>query len=175
MLPKKFLLFFVTIFLILSLSSFKSTSSVDIHPYHVGSVEFNYNSKSKTFEITGKFFLDDLENALKEKYGAPVHFNDAKYNAQINDILQQYCNEYLKLKVDNKSIKINYIGFEEDSEAVNIFLESDPVTSPKKVETAVSFLYNFFDDQMNIIHIIVNGKRQSERLNYPNRYLYKVF
>lgn len=175
MLPKKFLLFFVTTFLILSLSSFKSTSSVDVHPYHVGSVEFNYNSKSKTFEITGKFFLDDLENALKEKYGAPVHFNDAKYNAQMNDILQQYCNEYLKLKVDNKSIKINYIGFEEDSEAVNIFLESDPVTSPKKVETAVSFLYNFFDDQMNIIHIIVNGKRQSERLNYPNRYLYKVF
>ena len=175
MLPKKFLLFFVTIFLILSLSSFKSTSSVDIHPYHVGSVEFNYNSKSKTFEIMGKFFLDDLENALKEKYGTPVHFNDAKYNAQIDDILQQYCNEYLKLKVDNKSIKINYIGFEEDSEAVNIFLESEPVTSPKKVETAVSFLYNFFDDQMNIIHIIVNGKRQSERLNYPNRYLYKVF
>lgn len=175
MLPKKFLLFFVTTFLILSLSSFKSTSSVDVHPYHVGSVEFNYNSKSKTFEIMGKFFLDDLENALKEKYGTPIHFNDAKYNAQINDILQQYCNEYLKLKVDNKSIKIKYIGFEEDSEAVNIFLESEPVNSPKKVETAVSFLYNFFDDQMNIIHIIVNGKRQSERLNYPNRYLYKVF
>ena len=175
MLPKKFLLFFVIAFLTLTLSSFKSTSSVDVHPYHVGSVELNYNSKSKTFEIMGKFFLDDLENALKEKYGTPIHFNDAKYNAQINDILQQYCNEYLKLKVDNKSIKINYIGFEEDSEAVNIFLESEPVNSPKKVETAVSFLYNFFDDQMNIIHIIVNGKRQSERLNYPNRYLYKVF
>ena len=175
MLPKKFLLFFVITFLTHTLSSFKSTTLVDVHPYHVGSVEFNYNSKSKTFEIMGKFFLDDLENALKEKYGTPVHFNDAKYNAQIDDILQQYCNEYLKLKVDNKSIKINYIGFEEDSEAVNIFLESEPVTSPKKVETAVSFLYNFFDDQMNIIHIIVNGKRQSERLNYPNRYLYKVF
>ena len=175
MLPKKFLLFFVITFMTLTLSSFKSTSSVDVHPYHVGSVEFNYNSKSKTFEIMGKFFLDDLENALKENYGTPVHFNDAKYNAQINEFLQQYCNEYLKLKVDNKSIKINYIGFEEDSEAVNIFLESEPVTSPKKVETAVSFLYNFFDDQMNIIHIIVNGKRQSERLNYPNRYLYKVF
>ena len=141
----------------------------------MGSVEFNYNSKSKTFEITGKFFLDDLENALKEKYGTPVHFNDAKYSAQINEFLQQYCSEYLKLKADNKFVKINYIGFEEDSEAVNIFLESEIVTSPKKVETAVSFLYNFFDDQMNIIHIIVNGKRQSERLNYPNRYLYKVF
>ena len=175
MLPKKFLLFFVTIFLILTLCSFKSTSPADVHPYHVGSVEFNYNSKSKTFEITGKFFLDDLENALKEKYGTPVHFNDAKYQSQINEFLKQYCNEYLKLKADNKVIRINYIGFEEDSESVNIFLESEPLSTPKKVETAVSLLYNFFNDQMNIIHIIVNGNRQSEQLNFPNRYLYKNF
>ncbi|MFP3594752.1 DUF6702 family protein, partial [Chryseobacterium sp. SIMBA_038] len=28
-----------------------------VHPYHVGSVEINYNSKSKTFEVTGRFFL----------------------------------------------------------------------------------------------------------------------
>lgn len=175
MLSKRFLLFFITTFLVLTLSSFKGSSSNEVHPYHVGSVEFNYNSKTKTFEITGKFFLDDLENALKEKYGTAVHFNDDKYKAEINEILQQYCKEYLKLKADNKFLKVNYIGFDEDSEAVNIFLESEATNPPKKVETAVSFLYNLFDDQMNIIHIIVNGKRQSEKLNYPNRYLYKNF
>lgn len=175
MLSKRFLLFFITTFLVLNLSSFKGSSSNEVHPYHVGSVEFNYNSKTKTFEITGKFFLDDLENALKEKYGTAVHFNDDKYKAEINEILQQYCKEYLKLKADNKFLKVNYIGFDEDSEAVNIFLESEATNPPKKVETAVSFLYNLFDDQMNIIHIIVNGKRQSEKLNYPNRYLYKNF
>ena len=172
---KRFLLFIGATFLVLSLSSFKNTSSTAVHPYHVGSVEFNYNSKSKTFEITGKFFLDDLENALKEKYGAAVHFNDPKYQDQINDFLQQYCNEYVKLKADNQYLKINYIGFEEESETVNLFLESESLNPPKKVETAVSLLYNLFDDQMNIIHIIVNGKRQSEKLNYPDRYLYKMF
>lgn len=175
MLSKRYLLFFLTVFLTLTLSSFKNRSSRDVHPYHVGSVEFNYNQKSKTFEITGKFFLDDLENALKEKYGTVVHFNDVKYKGQINKLLQQYCNDYLKLKTDNKFLQVNYIGFEEDSEAVNIFLESQTTNPPKKVETAVSLLYNLFDDQMNIIHIIVNGKRQSEKLNYPNRYLYKNF
>ena len=72
-------------------------------------------------------------------------------------------------------MKINYIGYEEDQEAVNIYLESEKVNSPKKVETAVSFLYNLFDDQMNIIHIIVDGKRRSDKLSYPNRYLYQQF
>ena len=79
------------------------------------------------------------------------------------------------MKSDNKFLKINYVGFEEDSEAVNIYLESESVNAPKKVEVAVSFLYNLFDDQMNIVHLIVDGKRQSDRLNYPNRYLYKNF
>ena len=175
MLFKKILLFIATTFLVVALSSFKSYSYSDVHPYHVGSVEFNYNSKSQTFEITGKFFLDDLENGLKEKYGKAVHFNDRKYQSEINDLLKQYCVDYLKLKVDNQFLKINYVGFEEDSEAVNVFLESEIVNKPKKVEVAVSFLYNLFDDQMNIIHLIVNGKRQSEKLNYPNRYLFKTF
>ena len=79
------------------------------------------------------------------------------------------------MKADNQFLKINYLGFEEDSESVDIFLETEPINSPKKVEVAVSFLYNLFDDQMNIIHIVIDGKRQSDKLNYPNRYLYKMF
>ncbi|WP_027376125.1 DUF6702 family protein [Kaistella palustris] len=157
------------VFLLFLLTFCAFSPAKDLHPYHVGSVEFNYNTKSKTFQITGKFFLDDLENALNEKYGAAIHFNEEKYRKQINENLRKYCLEYLKLKADGHFLKVNYVGYEEENESVNIFLESEPVQSPKKVETAVSFLYNFFDDQMNIIHIIVNGKRQSEKLDYPNR------
>lgn len=163
-------LFFIFLFSVFGLSS-----ASEIHPYHVGSMEFNYNSKSETFEISGKFFLDDLENALKEKYGKAIHFNSEQYKSQINNYLIKYCEEHLKLKVNNKFLKINYLGYEEDSESVNIYLESEKVIQPKKVETAVSFLYNLFDDQMNIVHIIVNGNRKSQRLNYPDRYLYQNF
>ncbi|WP_332018398.1 DUF6702 family protein [Kaistella sp.] len=163
------------LFFILLFSVFGLSSASEIHPYHVGSVEFNYNSKSETFEISGKFFLDDLENALKEKYGKAVHFNSEQYKTQINNYLIKYCEEYLKLKVNNKFLKINYLGYEEDSESVNIYLESEKVIQPKKVETAVSLLYNLFDDQLNIVHIIVNGTRKSQRLNYPDRYLYQNF
>lgn len=165
---KKLLLFLCCIFFLFSFKEGK-------HPYHVGSVEINYNSKSKTFEITGRFFLDDLENGLSQKYGKPFHFNDEKYKAQLNEALKNYTAEYFKLKTDNKFLKINYVGYEEDNESVNFYLESEVVVAPKKVETAVSFLYNLFEDQINIVHIIVNGNRKSEKLTYPNRYLYQQF
>ena len=166
------LLFFLVLTLVFQ--SF-GLSKVELHPYHVGSVEINYNSKSKTYEITGRFYLDDLENALAEKYKKSYHFNDEKYKAVLNEALKNYSSDYFKLKSDNKFLKINYIGYEEDGESVNVFLESEVTPTPKKVEAAVSFLYNLYDDQMNIVHIIVNGKRKSEKLSYPNRYLYQTF
>ncbi|KUJ50812.1 DUF6702 family protein [Chryseobacterium sp. JAH] len=165
---KRFFVFLLPLLLLLSFTGEK-------HPYHVGSVEINYNSKSKTFEITGRFFLDDLENGLGEKYGKSFHFNDEKFKTQINTALKNYCEEYLKLKVDNRFLKVTYVGYEEDSESVNVYLESETVSSPKKVEAAVSFLYNLFDDQINLVHIIVNGNRKSEKLSYPNRYLFQQF
>ncbi|MGC4130306.1 MAG: hypothetical protein QM564_12285 [Bergeyella sp.] len=165
--------FLLKIFLLFSfalcLVSFKP------HPYHVGSVEFNYNQKTKTFEITGRFFMDDLENAVNDKFKKSVHFQDKKFEKEMNEALKNYASESLKLKVNNQFLKVNYIGYEEDKESVEIFLESESVENPKKVETAVSFIYNLFDDQMNIIHIIVGGKRKSEKLNYPDKYLYQQF
>ncbi len=145
------------------------------HPYHVGSVEINYNQKSRTFEVTGRFFLDDLENGLNNKYGKSLHFNDPKFKNQLNESLKNYAAEYFKLKADNKFLKVNFIGYEEDHESVNIYLESERMDNPKKVEAAVSFLYNLFDDQINIVHIIVYGERKSEKLTYPNRYLFQQF
>ena len=150
-------------------------SAKPIHPYHVGSVEINYNAKTKTFEISAKFFLDDLENSLNAKYNKTLHFGEEKSKAGLDQVLENYFAEYFKLKSNNKFLKINYLGFEEDKESVNVYLESEATEMPKKVETAVSLLYSFFDDQMNIVHIIVNGERKSSKLNYPDRYLYQMF
>jgi len=145
------------------------------HPYHVGSVEINYNQKSKTFEITGRFFLDDLENGLNNKYGKSLHFNDPKFKTQLNEAIKNYSSEYFKLKTNNKFLNVNFVGYEEDHESVNVYLESEKVDNPKKIEAAVSFLYNLFDDQINIVHVIVNGERKSEKLIYPNRYLFQQY
>lgn len=164
-----------TLYIVLLCSFFFALFSFKVHPYHVGSVEFTFSNKTKTFEVTGKFFTDDLENAINKKYGTSLFLSNKKDHAKFNDYLKKFCDEYLKLKADSKTVKINYLGFEEDQESVNIYLESEPISTPKKVETAVSMLYNLFDDQINIVHIIVDEKRQSHKLNYPDRHLYKTF
>ena len=146
-----------------------------IHPYHVGSVEYNYNSKSKTFEITGKFFIDDLENALNKHQSKNLHFQNKKEEKQMAEALKKYCAENLSLKVNGKVVPVQFVGYEEDKESVEFFLESAQSSQPKEVETTVKFIYNLFDDQMNILHIVVNGKRKSDRLSFPKTYLKQSF
>ena len=74
---------FFGFFLFVTLVFQSFTGDEVFHPYHVGSVEINYNSKSRTFEVTGRFFLDDMENGLGKKYGGSFHFNDEKYKAKL--------------------------------------------------------------------------------------------
>lgn len=141
------------------------------HPYHVGSMEINYNSKSKAFQITGRFFIDDLENAISKQEGKNVRFNDVSYNSQMESALKKYSFENLKMRVNDKNLNINFIGYEEDQEAVDIFMETEKIENPKKVETGMTFIYNQFKDQINIVHVIVNGERKSEKISYPKKYI----
>ena len=148
-----------------------SSSSFMPHPYHVGSVELNYNSRSKTMEVTGRFFMDDLEDALNAHFKRKFRFMDKSKKTEIEVALKKYLQEHLKVRINNQNVTLHYLGHQEERESVELFLESSTLPLPKKVETSVSCLYNLYDDQMNIVHVILNGKRKTAKANYPDRYL----
>lgn len=163
--------FLYLIFLICSIH----LKSNEIHPYHVGSLDITYNNKTEQFEIIGKFFMDDLEVAINIDNSNKTKFLEPRLQEEINQYLKKYFLANFKFKINNKFIKINYIGYEEDREMVYIYLESDKVKEPKKVELALSAIYNVYEDQANIVHITINKTRKSYKLNYPQRYMYQLF
>lgn len=153
-----------------------SSQAHDIHPYHVGSVEFKYNFKSKTFQIIAKFFTDDLENAVNKKMGTRLFFSNEKQKEEMHKQLENYTQTSIRLKVNHHNIPIDFIGYQENKEMVHIYLETDTfLLTPSKVEVAVDMLYNLFDDQITIVHLIYGKQRKSHKLSYPNRYMYHHF
>ena len=58
-----------------------------------------------------------------------------------------------------------------NKEATDIYLEPGKIPAVKEV----SLLYNLFDDEINIVHIIVNKVRKSEKVNYPDQRVEQVF
>jgi len=72
-------------------------------------------------------------------------------------------------------VQLTYLGFEINKEATNIYLESEKIPAPKKVEVDVSLLHNIFNDQLNIVHITVAGVRKSGRVDFPERKIIQSF
>ena len=145
------------------------------HPIHVSTSNIEYNSKDNKFEVICTLFTDDFEAALAKQYNAKTDLNKQEMHAAMDVLVKQYIAANLKLSADNAPVKLNYLGFEINREATDVYLESDKLPLVKKVDVDASLIYNLFDDEINIVHIIVNGVRKSEKVNYPDKRVEQVF
>jgi hypothetical protein len=139
------------------------------HPLHVSNTEINYNQKDKTLEISCKVFTDDFESVLSKNFKQKIDLTNPKMKESMDILVKKYISTHLNVKADNKNCSLNYIGFEIDHEATNIYFEVEKVNSPKSLEVNCSILYDLFDDQMSIFHLVNNGTRKSGRILYPEK------
>ena len=123
------------------------------HPIHVSTSNIEYNSKDNKFEVICTIFTDDFEAALAKQYNAKTDLNKQEMHAAMDALVKQYIAANLKLSADNAPVKLNYLGFEINREATDVYLESDKLPLVKKVDVDASLIYNLFDDEINIVHI----------------------
>ncbi|HET9824376.1 MAG TPA: DUF6702 family protein [Chitinophagaceae bacterium] len=140
----------------------------DSHPYYISVVEINHNATERTLEISCKIFTNDFETTLEKTYKAKVDLSNPKDKASTDKWVSDYIRKHLSLKVDGKDVNLSYLGFEKDEEAIFSYFQVDNVASARRIGVSNSLLHDFSDQQINIIHCSVGGKRQSTKLDYPN-------
>lgn len=142
-------------------------AGVSLHPYHVSVTEIEHNASDKTLEISCKLFTDDFENVLAQNYQKKVDLINPPDKAAMDTLVKKYVTSHLFISADGKPVKLTYLGFERDSEAVYSYFQVDDISSVKKIEITNKLLYDLFTDQLNLMHVIVEGKRKSSKLDYP--------
>lgn len=140
-----------------------------LHPFHVSVTEINHNAPDKTLEISCKLFTDDFEKILAKNYKTRVDLGKEEFKTAMDSLVKKYINSHLSIKANGRATRFDYLGFETDKEATYAYIEVSEVSSVSKMEIFNSILYDQFDDQLNIMHIVVGGKRQSTKLNYPDK------
>lgn len=137
------------------------------HPFHVSVVEINHNATDKTLEISCKIFTDDFEKVLVQNYKTKVDLINPPDRKAMDSVVKKYIVSHLSVSVDGKPGNFTYLGFEKDAEAVYSYVQIDNVSSVKKVELTNKLMHDLFTDQVNIMHVVVNGNRKSTKLDYP--------
>jgi hypothetical protein len=145
------------------------------HPFYISVTEINYNGKEKNLEISCKVFAEDIEQVLEKNYKTELDISKEADKKSFDKYLPDYISRHLALTIDGKPVKLNYIGFEKEKESAFCYLEVPAASPPKKIDIANTILYDFTEDEINIIHVTINGKRQSTKLDYPERETSLVF
>jgi hypothetical protein len=137
------------------------------HPVHISVIEINHNEADKTLEISCKIFTDDFEKNLGKNYKVKVDLINPVSKAAMDTLVKKYIFSHLSIKADGRPVVIQYVGFENEGDAVYSYIEVDNVPAVKKVDVSANLMYDMFEDEIIIIHTIVGGYRKSTKLDYP--------
>jgi hypothetical protein len=146
-----------------------AASDPAVHPLHIATVEIEHNAADKTLEITCKTFWDDFETVLAKLNKTKVDLTNDKDKENKNKWIFNYINSHLQLNIDGKIVPLSFVGFEKEDVVIYSYLQADNIASVKKVSVTNSLMQDMFDDQTEIIHVIVNGNRKSTKLDYPSK------
>lgn len=138
------------------------------HPFHVSVIEVNHNAVDKTLEISCKIFTDDFEKILAKNYKTKVDLINPKDKAPMDSLVKKYIFSHLSISANGKPVSFNYIGFENDKEAAYGYIEVENVPILNKINISANLMYDQFEDQVIIMHVIVDGNRKSTKLNFPD-------
>lgn len=150
---------FLSIFLLLL--AFPLISAVPTHKFYVSITRIEYVKEKNSLQIITKIFIDDIEAALRERFGQDISLATSKETETADNDLKQYILQNLKIKVNGKNTQLRYLGKEYETDMVVAYLEVEPITSLKTIAIENKILMEMFPEQQNIIHLKSANNRKS--------------
>jgi ABC-type antimicrobial peptide transport system permease subunit len=157
------LLFVAAIFV--AFSSFNTNKNS--HPYFVSVTEIEHNTGDKILEVSCKIFTDDFEKGLRIANGNDIDLLNSKNQLSTNKQVADYIKKHLQITVDGNVVDLQFLGYEKEGEAIWSYFQAENILQVKKVEVMNDILFEYKKEQTNLLHVTVNGKRKSTKLNNP--------
>lgn len=147
---------------------FAALLATGAHPIYLSVTEIDHNAKEKTLEVSCKIFTDDFEQTLRKSNRQRIDLLDPKQKVAMNAVVNEYVQKHLKINVDGKPVKMNFLGYEQQEEGITSYFQADNIISVKEISVTDNILYEYKSEQISLLHVTVNGSRKSTKLNNPD-------
>jgi len=141
---------------------------VSAHPFFISLTEIRQNPSSKNLEVAQKIFWDDLEVSLSAYHKSSFDILNPKDEKNLNEKIGSYLTSHFEIWVDGKKVKLSYLGFEVEEDAIWAYYESGPMAISQQVEVRNSILLKETESQQNIIHMYFPGSSAPRSLLLGN-------
>lgn len=131
--------------------------------------EIEHNSKEQALEISCKIFTNDFESQLKKSNTQKVDLLNPELKNKMNILVDTYIQNHLKIYINNNSVsKMKFIGFEQIEDAIVSYFEIIGINKVNSIKIENNILYEYSEQQINLIHVTVKRNRKSYKLNNPD-------
>ncbi|PHR14882.1 MAG: hypothetical protein COA40_01555 [Aequorivita sp.] len=151
--------------ILLLLLIFPLFSATTAHKFYVSITKIEYVKEKKSLQIITKIFIDDIEDALQQRYDSSLSLGTKKETKTTDEDVKQYILSKLKIHVNGKSVKLDYIGKEYDTDMLVAYIEVTNITALNAIEIENKTLFEMFPEQQNIIHLKTPNSRKSLMLD----------
>lgn len=133
------------------------------HKFYVSVTNIDYSDEDDALQITTRVFINDFEELLKLRYDIDVAL--ATYDE--SNVADEYTEKYLKTKfvveIDGELRAFDFLGKEYDRDIMICYLEIKDVeiSKVKTISVQNDLLNDLFEEQKNVVHFNIQGKRKS--------------
>lgn len=144
---------------------FPLISATSAHKFYVSITKIEYVKEKNSLQIITKIFIDDIEDALQQRYDSSLSLGAKKETKTTDEDVKRYILSKLKIEVNEKPVKLDYIGKEYDVDMLVAYIEVANITDLKSLEVENKILMEMFPEQQNIIHLKTPNSRKSLMLD----------
>lgn len=138
----------------------------NLHEFHLSKTDIHYKTEAQALQVTIHIFIDDTESALQDRQPMDYKLMQDSEHVLADSVLGTYFKENFIIKVDGEQQTFEYLGKEasDDIEGLYAYLEIPNLETPKELEITNKLLMEKFDDQKNIIKVMMDKKNKAFHL-----------
>lgn len=135
------------------------------HKYYLSLTQIEYNKDHKSLEVIINVFMDDVELAINNEYDVDMRLTTKEELKGVDEYFKKYLRNNLKFFINNKAVQYNFIGKEYEGDLVYFYLEIELKEDPLSLKVINTLLFDYFEQQQNVIKFKNGSKRQSKILS----------
>ncbi|MCO5724826.1 DUF6702 family protein [Robiginitalea marina] len=133
------------------------------HKFYVSVTNVDYAPEEASLQVISRIFTDDLEEALLQRYDFRGNLGTPEESPLAGQYIERYFQSRFEVQVNDSPRAFTFLGTRYDKDLVICYLEVPdvPGATLKSVGVRNDLLTEIFEEQKNLVHLKVLGKKKS--------------
>ena len=133
------------------------------HKFYISVTNIGYSETDDALQITTRIFIDDFKDLMQERYGFDAKLNSDNESKLTDEYIEKYLRTKFLVSINGEAKAFDFLGKEYEDDIMICYLEITNIDFPniKTIELTNEVLMDLFDEQKNLVHFKIKGKKTS--------------